>query len=280
MSGQCAGFVEGANLHQARPPIRRRIARLGVPFVVLLVVPNALRMIGAVIAGIEHVLIHPPHPRRSAAPASARHPPAIASLAKLRYLQHAAARPVQIGSLVEDDVDHRRLEHAEPAHRLRAGNTRHAPSSADRSPDLPPPAAPARDSSVTTITCTSDRSGIASMLLFDRRPDAGGDDHRGEQQDQKLVANRKLDDFCNHATVPALAAQTISACLTIQTRACVQKVQTRGFCGAALRTDRRWRTERASMGSATPICGDLEPRIARMGADEFEFSKLSRSYPR
>ena len=168
-------------------------------------------MILAIVTRVQNVLINPSDPRR-VRPELGLDSRGQAILREVQVFQHAAARPVQVRSLVEDDVDHRGFEHALTADGL---GVRHAHQrGGQRIGDLilnhlRRLAGEVGDDDHLHVRKIGDRVETD----VDRGPDAAGDEHRGQQEHDELVADGKFDDPCDHR--PLRSSARINSLLTV-----------------------------------------------------------------
>ena len=104
--------------------IIRNVEKVCIPRVGLRVVPEAVGVVRAVLAGHEHVLEDPTHPGGVGSELRAdiwRQK----TRDEAELLQDAAAGPVHVGAVFEDDVDEAAPEHAVAAHDLGFGHGEH-----------------------------------------------------------------------------------------------------------------------------------------------------------
>ena len=116
---------------------------------------------------------------------------------EVEVFEDARARPVEVGAVLEDDVDERDAEHRKAAHHLRVRHGQHGRG--QREGDLV----------LHDLRCLARILGVDDHLdvgevgdgvhrRLDHRVDAGGDDEDGGEQDQEEVVGRPADDGGDH----------------------------------------------------------------------------------
>lgn len=145
-------------------------------------------MIGRVIAGIEHVLIDPTH-AGGVRPELGFDTGGQAVFHKVQVFQNPAPRPIQIRPVVKNNVDERLLKHADAAYDLRVRNTHH------RRGEWIGDLIFHHVGRLAGVVSRHDHLHVGQIrdriqVDVNRRPNPGGNQDPGQQQDHELIANR------------------------------------------------------------------------------------------
>ncbi|GJE71125.1 hypothetical protein CHKEEEPN_2669 [Methylorubrum podarium] len=152
----------------------------------------------------DDVLVDPAHTGRVGSEGR-RHADRQAARRTVEELQHARARPVRVGAVLEDDVDEGHPEEREAAHHLRLRNRQHGGREGegddvlDGRRTLPGVFGVDDGLHVREVGDGVERQGL-------ERQDAGRHREHGPDQHQDEVAGRPADQAGDHGVPPALAA--------------------------------------------------------------------------
>ncbi len=203
--GELRGPVEGAGprgVEDAHPPEVAtaplgRVFRRGVPPILRVVPPDPLRVIRAVVAVDEAVLVHPPD-AGGVRPEAGGHALGQPPPGEVQVLEDAGTGPVQVGPVLEDDVDEGETEEGVTADDLRVRNGEHRRGQWIGDlvlHDLGSLSGIVRIDNDLYVGEVGDRVQLDGL----DRVDARGEEEEREEEDQELVADAEGDQAADHA---------------------------------------------------------------------------------
>ncbi len=152
---------------------------------------------GEVPVGADQRILEHPADAGRVGPELRRNAPGEATRGEVQVLQHPRARPVDVGAVLEDDVDERRAEERKSAHDLGLGHRQHRARQRIGDLVLDDLRRLARILGVDDDLDVREVGQGVERRLDDRVDAADRDEHR-RQDDEEAVPCRPLDDPTQH----------------------------------------------------------------------------------
>ena len=166
---------------------------------------------GEVLVGADQCVLVDPADAGRIGSELGRNAPGEATGREVQVLQHPRARPVDVGAILEDDVDERRAEERKAPHDLGLGDGQHR--ARQRIGDLVLDDL-RRLAGILGVDDDLDVGKIGQGVerRLDDRVDAAHGDEHGRQDDEERVARRPLDDLAQHDVLSARPAARRALC--------------------------------------------------------------------